>query len=291
MLTFKNILFPVDFSERCRFAMPYVTRLARRFHSRVTLLHTIDTYGGGVYGAELSGFAIQDYQEALREQRTLELEEFGKTEFEDIEVKRIVDSGDAASRIVCFAKTKKVDLIVMPTHGRGAFRRMLLGSITSKVLHDAQCPVLTMTHCETLAPLALRDVRSIVCAVDVEPENARVIVGAADAAEMFQASLHLIHAIPAPEARPGNAMIDPGFKRYLFDSAATHLKELQDVAHTNYHVDIEGGSVAGVVGRAVHHYHADLLVIGRGHMREPFGGVRTNTVAIIRESPCPVLSV
>jgi nucleotide-binding universal stress UspA family protein len=291
MLTFKNILFPVDFSERSTLTIPYVARLARRFQSRLTLLHVIDTYDAGVCGAELGGFGIEDYQDALRTQSTLELEDFGKTEFEGIEVVRIVESGDVASRIVSFARTNKVDLIVMPTHGRGAFRRMLLGSITSNVLHDAQCPVLTTAHCETLAPLALRDVKSIVCAVDVEPENERVIVGAAEAAEMFHASLHLVHAISAPEARAGNVLTDLGFKRSLFDNAASHLSELQNIAHTDYQVDIEGGSVAGVLGRAVRDYHADLLVIGRGQMSEPFGVLRTNVAAIIRESPCPVLSV
>ncbi len=54
--------------------------------------------------------------------------------------------GDPAQVITAFAHTQGVDLIMMPTHGYGPFRRLLLGSVTAKVLHDAECPVWTAVH-------------------------------------------------------------------------------------------------------------------------------------------------
>jgi hypothetical protein len=65
-----------------------------------------------------------------------------------MEAKRVVLEGDPARQIVDYAHEEKVDLIVMPTHGYGPFRQFILGSITAKVLHDADCPVWTGVHLE-----------------------------------------------------------------------------------------------------------------------------------------------
>ena len=67
--------------------------------------------------------------------------------------------GDAATEIVQFAMRENVDLIAMPTRGCGVFRKMLLGSVTAKVLHDASCPVWTSSHTEhvTPGPLSISD--------------------------------------------------------------------------------------------------------------------------------------
>ncbi len=78
---------------------------------------------------------------------------------------RIVTAGDAATEIARIAREGKFDLIVMPTH-TGFFRRMLLGSTTAKVLDDADCPVLTSTHAETIAPRPLEH-REWLCAIDL----------------------------------------------------------------------------------------------------------------------------
>jgi hypothetical protein len=71
-----------------------------------------------------------------------------KEAFGDLLVTRSVISGDPAKVIVDYAADHRIDLIVMPTHGRGAFRSLLLGSVTAKVLHDSNCAVLTTAHAE-----------------------------------------------------------------------------------------------------------------------------------------------
>jgi hypothetical protein len=54
------------------------------------------------------------------------------------------EEGDAPSTIVDVALSLGVDLIVMGTHGRRGFKRLLAGSVTEAVLHEARCPVLTV---------------------------------------------------------------------------------------------------------------------------------------------------
>ena len=66
--------------------------------------------------------------------------------------------------------------------------------------------------------------------------------------------------------------------------------DLQKDAGTDVEVCIESGRVSSVVRRAALRHNADLVVIGRGKLQKPLGRLRTSAYAIIRESPCPVLS-
>ena len=64
--------------------------------------------------------------------------------------------------------SEQADLILMPTHGHGPFRRLLLGSVTSKVLHDAECPVWTGVHENKDRPAEPMTLKHVVCAVDLQ---------------------------------------------------------------------------------------------------------------------------
>jgi len=72
-------------------------------------------------------------------------------ELSGISVQRCVQSGDPALHITQYARQKKADLIMIPTHGYGSFRSLLLGSVTANVLHDAECPVWTTAHASEIA--------------------------------------------------------------------------------------------------------------------------------------------
>lgn len=81
------------------------------------------------------------------------------------------------------------------------------------------------------------------------------------------------------------------FHRALLESARTEIRKLQHEAGTDVEVCLEGGGVSTVVRSAALHHDADLVVIGRGKLHETLGRLRSNSYAIIRESPCPVISV
>ena len=91
-------------------------------------------------------------------------------------VDRVLVEGDPAIEIVRAAHEGNFDLIVMPTHGYGPFRRFVLGSVTAKVLHDADCPVLTGAHLADLNPATPIFFRNIVCAVDLGPQSGQALV-------------------------------------------------------------------------------------------------------------------
>jgi nucleotide-binding universal stress UspA family protein len=99
-----------------------------------------------------------------------------------------------------------------------------------------------------------------------------------------------VHAIYVPESKPGSNMYD-GLKRFLFDTAREWITKHQAEAGTNWDVCIESGAVANVLREMAAQSRADVIVIGRGRLQNHLGRLRTNVGAIIRQAPCPLLSV
>ena len=92
------------------------------------------------------------------------LAEFLRYELEQLDVARVVIEGDPASEIVEFAGRRGFDLVMIPTHGYGEFRRLVLGSVTSHLLRNTACPVWTDVHVENVPRLEDIAFRKIVCA-------------------------------------------------------------------------------------------------------------------------------
>jgi nucleotide-binding universal stress UspA family protein len=195
-----------------------------------------------------------------------------------------------AHAIVDLAHSEKVDLIVMPTHGYGRFRRFILGSVTAKVLHDADCPVLTGVHVEQAAPLEPVFFRSILCAVDFDSSGERALRWAAEFAAEFHARLTLVHALPSAQVNE-MSYYDQGLLMMLRQVAQQKSDEIQKLTGTTAEVVLETGSIAEVVRNAALAQNADLVVIGRHENSGLLGRLRANAYAIVRESPCPVISV
>ena len=290
MPTFHKLLFPVDLSPRCTDIAPYVAAIARKYDSELVLLHAFGVYDGLTYGEASPTVVYAAYEDIVRRHRISELESFGFEEFKGLKVTRTVEVGDAAHRITQYVDEHEIDLVVMPTHGSGKFRRLLLGSVTSKVLHDTTCPVWTTAHSETVVSHAFQNIRNIVCAIDTSSEAVRLVHTACDVASRYGAGVRLVHAIPCPEYGDG-ILDDAPFQRFLFDTASERIAALQQEAQTHFEACIKYGSVAAVVRDVASSCDAQLVVIGRGRLQEFLGRLRTNANAIIRESPCPVLSV
>src|SRR4051812_8787795 len=145
MVAIRHILFPVDFSERCRAAAPYVRSMALEFGAKITMLSAVRPVA--LTGMEAGAATFVDPEE-LRFAAQGHLDEFLANDFDALELARKAVVGDPADCITEFAHNQNVDLVMMPTHGYGPFRRLLLGSVTAKVLHDVECPVWTGAHVE-----------------------------------------------------------------------------------------------------------------------------------------------
>jgi nucleotide-binding universal stress UspA family protein len=135
MATLKKILAPTDLSDVSATGLRYAIQLARDI------------------GAELIIFNVMILDETntvdeqgMERQRT-RLDRFVSDKVvisEDVKIRKIVDAGDAYGAILDCADSEHVDLIIMSSHGRSGLSRMLIGSVTDKVIRGASCPVLVV---------------------------------------------------------------------------------------------------------------------------------------------------
>jgi len=219
-----------------------------------------------------------------------QLDSFLTDELARFRVERVLLDGDPARKIVDFAHDERSSLIVMPTHGYGLFRRFLLGSVTAKVLHDADCPVWTGVHIEE-APLAESiHFRKVMVAIDLCPGQAlKALAWGAKFAEEYGAEMVVVHAYPSLEGRGGDEV--SGWRENASRAAQDEINKMQQKLGLDEPVLLESGDPALVVTNLAVREQADVLVIGRGSAAGVFGRLRANAYAIIRQSPCPVVSV
>lgn len=285
MPAFKNILFPVDFSDRSKALCPYVKALVEQFHAKLTVMHVveipIETFGS----VDRSFPVVFDFP-AMKPNVLELLKDYALVPGTE----RVVEEGDAALSVADYAREHGVDLIMMPTHGYGKFRSLLMGSVVSKVLHDADCAVWTAPHAEDPAMREHFPCRNILVAVDRGAEQTSVLRRATELAQELGASLSLVHAVPGAESQPYDTGGDE-FGLFLLDAARKEMIKLQAEAGTSFEASVVAGGVGKVVRQAALDRHADLVVIGRGVMHLTFGRLRTQSYEIIRQSPCPVLSL
>jgi len=288
MLAIKHILFPIDFSERCCGAAPFVRDMAQKFGARITLLSAISPFWQ-VASGDLSGATLVDLDEMKHDLEARLKGTFVK-EFAGLEVNRVAEVSDPAEAITRFAHTSNVDLIMMPTHGYGPFRSLLLGSVTAKVLHDANCPVWTAAHVEEPPALHHLPGRNVLCAIDATPQSARLMQWAAEYANSTGAALRLVHAVSGIQGWP-ERQLDREFEETLRAQARETIDKLQTSVGVAAPLCVAVGDVAGAVREEAERHNSDLIVIGRGALHETMGRLRTHAYGIIRHAPCPVLSV
>jgi nucleotide-binding universal stress UspA family protein len=288
MLAIKNILFPIDFSERSCGAAPFVRAMAQRFGARITLMSVVSPFWQASSG-DLSGALVVDVDELKRDLEARLRDAFVK-EFASLAVDRVAEIGDPAETITRYAQTQGADLIMMPTHGYGPFRSLLLGSVTAKVLHDAQCPVWTATHVEDAPALQHVAGRNILCAVDATPKSSPLMEWAAEYSKLTGGTLRLMHVVPGIQGWP-ERQLDREFEETLRAQARESIEKLQMAVGVKTPLCVAVGEVAGAVREEAERHNSDLIIIGRGILHETMGRLRTHSYGIIRHSPCPVLSV
>jgi nucleotide-binding universal stress UspA family protein len=284
----RHILFPYDFSSQGRQVVPFVRGLATRVGARITLFSvvppTFERVPEGMDPQVLAGDDAAVWRQTLQSQ----LDRALVGDFSGLRVDRVVDGGDPALRIVDFAHRHDVDLIMLPTHGLGLFRALLVGSTTSKVLHDATCPVWTAAHAETqTAP----DVpRTILCAVDGTPASVPLARWAAEFSASVGARLNVLHVVEPITDWP-SLKSEQRRQDHACEEARDNVVSILKSAGITSPPRVVVGAIVRTTTEEARQGAADLVIVGRGSVAEPFGRLRTHAFGIIQTSPCPVLSV
>ena len=139
---FQNILVPFDLSAQSTRAFKVALDMAKKYQSKITLLTCLegDAWHHKYYDSRADKELIKKQSKATKQHIT-KLESYA--EKNQITFKsQIITSKSVVNDIVAFAKSRKHDLIVIGSHGRGGFDKVLLGSVANGVSQKVRCPVL-----------------------------------------------------------------------------------------------------------------------------------------------------
>lgn len=146
MFKIKNILLPTDFSKTSLTASEYAENLAKQYNAKLHILHVLEKTPPilAIRSLDLSREKIIESIDADAQLRLDEcINKIQKNE--DLEIISAIRKGIDYEEIIKYSKEKKVDVIVIATHGRTGILHTLLGSVAEKVIRYSKIPVLVTT--------------------------------------------------------------------------------------------------------------------------------------------------
>lgn len=147
MFKIKNILLPTDFSNISLTAAEYAMELAKEYKAKLHLLNVLEKTPPilAVRSLDISREkiirSINEDAQAQLDECTKKIKKLG----DDVEIVQIIRKGVDYEEIIKYSKEKKIDIIVIATHGRTGILHTLLGSVAEKVIRYSKIPVLVTT--------------------------------------------------------------------------------------------------------------------------------------------------
>jgi nucleotide-binding universal stress UspA family protein len=196
-VTLQRILCATDLSDISHQAIAYGITLAHEFEARLIVCHCIHLPTPSIYGeAYLAPEEHLNRNMDLARKRITELMESHEVDWEP----RVI-VGHAAEEIARVARDGAVDIALAATQGRRVLKRMLLGSVTERLMRTLPCPLLIIPAVDGEAaarPEAALRFKRILVGCDFSPDADLAFQHGLSMAQEFQAELHLMHVIETP---------------------------------------------------------------------------------------------
>jgi nucleotide-binding universal stress UspA family protein len=300
MIDIKEIVCPFDFSDFSRHALHHAAALAKWYRAQLTLLHVQPAITVPAGPPEVLPMLIMtpDQQQQLR----ASLQDVVAGEVGDAVPVRIeVAEGNPAREIVAFARDVRSDLLVMGTHGAAGFERLVLGSVTEKVLRKAPCPVLTVPR--TASDVMPRPplFKQILCAVDFSDCSMRALKYATSLAQEADGCLVVVHVFDLEGSLPADwrDVFTPQSIRNELEALENERR--QKLAHAvpaeattfcKVETVMAHGTPYREILRLAKERHAELIAIGvRGRRAADLMFFGSTTNQLVRHATCPVLTI
>jgi len=288
MLKIERILCPVDFSEFSTRAYEYAHSLARQYRAKLFVQHVAEPFLS-IHHTQISQDLIdQVYSQEVAEvkQKVRELAAPGA----EVEPEIVLERGPVADSILQFAECRDIDLIAMGTHGRRGLDRVVLGSVTERILRKARCPVLTV-HGPTEGSATAGDktvqLRKILFCTDFSDNSPRALEYAFLLACQYKAEISLLHVI---ERSSGGKDVDAEKQQVLQQLQTVVPENVQRCATVVPAVRV-GKAYEQILEHAAE-TQADLIVMGvRGRNAVDLALFGSTTHRVIQLGQCPVLVV
>ena len=287
-----SILCPVDFSEFSVTAYGYAQSLAWHYKAKLFLQHILPS----LRPLDIWNIYPDSYEESCRKERAnveQQLQEFAKRNTRtEIRPEYVVQDGSAPDLILSLAEAQAVSLIVMGTHGLRGVDRLVLGSVTDRVLRRARCPVLAVrkaAHHVTSSVLDPEPVhlKKVLLCTDLSDDAHYASEYALSVAKEYGAELTLLHVLEDISKSTDLQSTTKKMVKQLEESISPKARE----AYTGKVMVRIGKPYEQIIQFALE-AQTDLVIMGvrgRGALDAALFG--STTYRVIQLGSCPVLTV
>ena len=197
MLTIERILCPVDFSEFSDRACDYAHSFARHFGAKLFVLHVAEPFVPMDPSSISPSLIDQVYAQKIADAEEKVRELAARQNWNDVEHEVVLERGAVADAILRFVEGNNIDLITMGTHGRRGLDRLVLGSVTERILRTARPPVLAVHSLPQGSGAREEPVqfRKILYCTDFSDNSPRALEYAFLLACKYKAGISLLHVI------------------------------------------------------------------------------------------------
>jgi len=292
-VSFSRIVCTTDFSECSYKAIPLGLALAQEYHARLLLCHVIDLPVAAMYGEAF----VNPHEVQVRVEKYAGEQLSRKIGESPVDWESVITIGHPAQEIVRITQERDVDLVIAATHGRAGLQRLVLGSVTGRLLRTLPCPALIVNDNVSFKYPGDRFHR-ILIGCDFSPDSNLACEYGLDLARHFDAELHLVHVMdpsllkdahkPDQDAESGDQPKMPErFKRKLADLIPDEMRR----ERTTQTMLLAGRPYEELTKYALIH-QVDLMVLGvRGHSLVETLFVGSTTDRVVQMGPCPVLCI
>ena len=296
MVTIQRILCPVDLSDISRRALDYAALVARWYRADIRALLVEPVVLSPVDFPPMP--AVTGLTPKAKAELANRLATFvNGVKAPGVAIEPVLKEGFVVDEILGNARDMPADLVVMGTHGRGGFERLVLGSVTEKVLRKLTCPVLTVPPHAGKTPTVPGPFTSILCATDFSNASLHALEYAMSLAQEAGSTLTVVFSLQweledeaelqAPVVSEYRLMREADSQKRL---DALIPKSVRDVCKVE--TVMATGKASREITRIADNVLADLVVMGvhgRGVVDLTLFGSTTHYV--IRHAHCPVLTV
>lgn len=284
-VSIRNVLIATDFSRTSPRILHAGMSFCQARAARAFILYVLPQDQFALAGPEAYAVARDVTQRDLHALEQQMRSEYGHERGKDYEL--LMSEGDVATCVFEVAREKRIDLIVLGTHGRTGLSKALLGSVAESIFRHSAVPVLTVgpraRHLPPSGP------KRLLVPVDFTEVSQHAAGYACALAREHQAELVLMHVVDKFPAH--GAMAD---KECLMRSVEKSLSEFIycEAKPQNVKFIAECGNVVPTILRTACWLRPDLMVLGAHeypHLRDQFR--RKPAYELVREAPCPVLTV
>jgi nucleotide-binding universal stress UspA family protein len=279
----KRILCPTDFSEPATLALQYGKELSRCFEADLLVLYAEPFVPPPYFTARQMGKLTKEAERskkmALKSLKAYVQKRLG----DSVKSETIVMEDQPVPSILKAAKQRGVGLIVMGTYGHSGFNRFVLGSVTERILHEADCPVLTVRLKKGETDPQATSIKRILCPVNMTEVAYLALEHAVSIAECFRADLQVLHVIERDMVEAEERDETDRLCQWIPQSIRSRcsLKEF-----------VEKGDAAERIIAVAAAQACDMIILGAQHkLFVDTTIIGTTTTRVTRYAPCPVLTV